>query len=515
MAEFWLISPPGNKDARFQLASPGPISIGREISCGIVLADRAVSRQHATLSWTPPTTQEPGSWRLEDLGSSGGTVVNGMRLSPGKALPLQHGDQIQIAPWNFDVIDQQSSINGARTIVMSGAKEQQQEGTQIERVTISAPATFAQNQLVLLLQSNEAIHKAKDESAVYEALVNAVSKSTRFENVAFVRSTGQGEAVDVLAQVGDIQDPSGKTRMSRTMLRQAREGPVVAKANATGGGIAMSLQGMDVRRAICIPVEFAGALFGFLYLDDSQQRDDAMLAETASVAGAVARMAALSLGNQQRAHMEQRVHMEKQLMFEGFTHSLILTIDAKDPYTRGHSERVAIYAKMLAEAANLGPEMMELAYRCGRVHDIGKINVPGDLLRKPSRLTAEEFAQITVHPEASYKILHPIPQMRDVLPGVLEHHEKWDGSGYPNKLVGEKISVLGRIIGIADCFDAMTSSRAYRPAREIGEVLVEIEKCLGKHFDPELGKVFLSIPVHKLLEHIVTASPAQAEQKSI
>jgi HD-GYP domain-containing protein (c-di-GMP phosphodiesterase class II) len=213
--------------------------------------------------------------------------------------------------------------------------------------------------------------------------------------------------------------------------------------------------------------------------------------------------------------MEQRARMEKQLMFEGFTHSLILTIDAKDPYTRGHSERVAIYAKMLAEAANLGPEMMELAYRCGRVHDIGKINVPGDLLRKPSRLTAEEFAQITVHPEASYKILHPIPQMRDVLPGVLEHHEKWDGSGYPNKLVGEKISVLGRIIGIADCFDAMTSSRAYRPAREIGEVLVEIEKCLGKHFDPELGKVFLSIPVHKLLEHIVTASPAQAEQKSI
>ena len=277
MADFWLISPPGNKDVKFQLAPPGPISIGRETSCGIVLADRAVSRQHATLSWTAPTTQEPGSWRLEDLGSSGGTFVNGMRLSPGKTLPLQHGDQIQIAPWNFDVIDQQSSINNARTIVMSGAKEQQQDGTKIERVTISAPATFAQNQLVLLLESSDAIHKAKDESSVYKALVNAVSKSTRFENVAFVRSTGQGEAVDVLAQVGNIQDPSGKTRMSRTMLRQAREGPVVAKANATGGGIAMSLQGMDVRRAICIPVEFAGKLFGFLYLDDSQQRDDAML----------------------------------------------------------------------------------------------------------------------------------------------------------------------------------------------------------------------------------------------
>ena len=510
MAEFWLISPPGNKDARFQLASPGPISIGREISCGIVLADRAVSRQHATLSWTPPTTQEPGSWRLEDLGSSGGTFVNGMRLSPGKALPLQHGDQIQIAPWNFDVIDQQSSINGARTIVMSGAKEQQQEGTQIERVTISAPATFAQNQLVLLLQSNEAIHKAKDESAVYEALVNAVSKSTRFENVAFVRSTGQGEAVDVLAQVGNIQDPSGKTRMSRTMLRQAREGPVVAKANATGGGIAMSLQGMDVRRAICIPVEFAGKLFGFLYLDDSQQRDDAMLAEIASVAGVVARTAAQSLGNQQHVLMERRLEKDKKDMFEGLINSLILTIDAKDPYTRGHSERVSTYAKMLAEAANLGPEIIEQASLCGKVHDIGKINVPGDILRKPARLTDEEFAQITVHPEVSYKILYPIPQMRDVLPGVLEHHEKWDGSGYPNKLVGEKISVLGRIICIADCFDAMTTTRSYRPAREVGEVLVEIEKCLGKHFDPKLGKIFVSIPRAKLEEHVPKNAPSMA-----
>ena len=510
MAEFWLISPPGNKDARFQLASPGPISIGREISCGIVLADRAVSRQHATLSWTPPTTQEPGSWRLEDLGSSGGTVVNGMRLSPGKALPLQHGDQIQIAPWNFDVIDQQSSINGARTIVMSGAKEQQQEGTQIERVTISAPATFAQNQLVLLLQSNEAIHKAKDESAIYEALVNAVSKSTGFENVAFVRSTGQGEAVDVLAQVGNIQDPSGKTRMSRTMLRQAREGPVVAKANATGGGIAMSLQGMDVRRAICIPVEFAGTLFGFLYLDDSQQRDDAMLTEIASVAGVVARTAAQSLGNQQHVRMEQRLAREQQLMFEGLINSLILTIDAKDPYTRGHSERVSTYAKMLAEAADLGSEMIERASRCGKVHDIGKINVPGDILRKPARLTDEEFAQITVHPEVSYKILYPIPQMRDVLPGVLEHHEKWDGSGYPHKLAGDKISVLGRIICIADCFDAMTTTRSYRPAREVGEVLVEIEKCLGKHFDPELGKIFLSIPHAKLEEHVPKNAPSTA-----
>ena len=504
MADFWLISPPDNKDVKFQLVQPGPITIGRETSCGIVLADRSVSRQHASLQWTPPIHQELGSWRVTDLGSAGGTFVNGVKLQAGRSLALCHGDQIEIAPWNFEFIDQQSPVNMSRTVVMSGGKENSQENSNIARVKLSAPSDFAQNQLVLLLESSQAIQMATDESSVYEALVNAAAKSTQFENVAFVRSTGEGEAVEVLAQVGNIQDPSGKTRMSRTMLRQARQGPVVAKANEAmaGGGIAMSLQGMDVRCAICIPVELSGMRFGFLYLDDRKQCDDATLAITASVAGVVARTAAQSLGNQQHVRMEQRLAREQQLMFEGFMNSLILTIDAKDPYTRGHSERVAIYAKMLAEAANLGPEIIERAHRCGKVHDIGKINVPGDVLRKPARLTAEEFAQITVHPEVSYKILHPIPQMRDVLHGVLEHHERWDGSGYPHKLVGEKISILGRILCIADCFDAMTSARAYRPAREIGEVLVEIEKCLGKHFDPELGKIFLSIPRAKLEEHV-------------
>jgi HD-GYP domain-containing protein (c-di-GMP phosphodiesterase class II) len=504
MADFWLISPPDNKDVKFQLVPPGPISIGREPTCEIVLVDRGVSRQHASLQWTAPTAHEPGSWRVADVGSSAGTFVNGVRLSNGKALPLQHGDQIEIAPWNFEVIDKNSTVDSRVTVVMSGGKEQSKDESQIERVNIAAPAAFAHNQLLLLLESGEAIHKAKDELSVYQALVNATSKSTRFENVAFVRSTGQGEAVEVLAQVGNIQDPSGKTRMSRTMLRQARQGPVVAKANAdvAGGGIAMSLQGMDVRRAICIPVELAGVLFGFLYLDDSQQRDDAMLAETASVAGAVARMAAQSLGNQQRVRMEQRFAMEQQLMFGGTMHALISAIDAKDPYTRGHSDRVAAFSKLIAEAANLGADMVERTHLCGTVHDIGKIGVPEAVLCKAARLTDEEFAQIASHPETGYGILRDIPQMRDVLPGVIEHHEKWDGSGYPHKLVGDKISILGRIVGIADCFDAMTSARVYRPAREVGEVLVEIEKCLGRHFDPEFGKVFLSIPRAKLEEHV-------------
>ncbi len=134
MADFWLISPTDNKDVKFQLVQPGPISIGREQSCGIVLVDRAVSRQHASLQWTPPTAHEPGSWRIADLGSSGGTFINGVRLPMGRSMALCHGDQIEIAPWNFDFIDQQSPVNMSRTVVMSGGKENSQENSNIARV---------------------------------------------------------------------------------------------------------------------------------------------------------------------------------------------------------------------------------------------------------------------------------------------------------------------------------------------------------------------------------------------
>ncbi len=504
MADFWLVCETDNKDLRRQLAPPGPITIGREPSCGIVLSDGGVSRQHALLQWNPPTTQEPGHWRIKDKGSTGGTFVNGMRLETERTLALQHGDHIEIAPWKFDFINQESPINMSRTVVMSGDKDNSLESSRIERVRISSPSTFAHNQLLLLLDSSAAIHKATDESSVYQALVHAAAKSSQFENVAFVRATGQGEAVEVLAQVGNIQDPGGKTRMSRTMLRQARQGPVVAKANEAveGGGIAMSLQGMNVRCAICIPVELSGMLFGFLYLDDRKQCDDAMLTITASVAGTVADTAAQTLKNIQQAAMVQRLERDQKETFEGITHALIKSIDGKDPYTKDHCKHVAEFAKLLAQAANLSEAEIEKITFCGIMHDLGKMFVKEEVLRKVERLTDEEFAQIKLHPERGYEILHDIPQMHDVLPGVLEHHEKWDGSGYPRKLVGKQISVLGRIICIADCFDAMTSNRAYRPARNVAQALAEIERCLGTHFDPELGKVFLSIPIEKLEERV-------------
>jgi HD-GYP domain-containing protein (c-di-GMP phosphodiesterase class II) len=210
--------------------------------------------------------------------------------------------------------------------------------------------------------------------------------------------------------------------------------------------------------------------------------------------------------------MEHRFAVEQQRMFAGTVLALINAIDAKDPYTRGHSDRVATFARILAEAASLPEDLVQRSYLCGIVHDLGKIGVPESVLCKPGRLTDDEFALIKAHPEIGHRILRDIPQLHEVLPGVLEHHEKWDGSGYPNRLAGESISMLGRIVCIADCFDAMTSARVYRPGRPVPEVLAEIDRCAGTHFDPELAKAFVAIPLDRLMPHVASPDPEDARK---
>ncbi|MCE9619860.1 MAG: HD domain-containing protein [Planctomycetes bacterium] len=515
MSDFWLVSVAGTKEAKHRLAPPGPITIGRGTDRTIILAEKVVSRHHATLHWSSATVDEPGMWRISDDGSSAGTYINGAQVQAGRTLPLRHGDRLEISPWTFEVVDQEVPLDLATMIDVSSGEEKSRIEAQVERVQIAEPAAFAQDQLLILLQAGESIHQAEHEAEVYPAVVHALAMATQFANVAFVRNVGQGDAVEVLTQIGEMKDAQGRPRISRSMLRQARQGPVIEKAFSAADPTleanpnhTVMPKSMEVRRAICVPVELAGVLFGFLYLDDAKPRDDARLAEVASIAGAIARMAAQGLGNQQRVRMAQRFAMEQQLMFGGTMHALISAIDAKDPYTRGHSVRVARFARLLAQAAGLGVELVERTHLCGTVHDIGKIGVPEAVLCKAERLTDDEFAKITAHPATGFQILRDIPQMRDVLHGVLEHHEKWDGSGYPNGLVGDKISLLGRIICLADCFDAMTSARVYRPARSVEEVQAEMQKCLGRHFDPELGKIFLSIPRLKLQEQIVRSDVA-------
>lgn len=210
------------------------------------------------------------------------------------------------------------------------------------------------------------------------------------------------------------------------------------------------------------------------------------------------------------------IYAENALLYDdvhglvmGLLHALTSAVDAKDSYTCGHSHRVALLSRELAIASGFDEADAERVYIAGLLHDVGKIGVPEAVLSKTGRLTEEEFDQMKLHPLIGAKILADVRQVQDIIPGVLHHHERWDGQGYPYGFSGVGIPLLGRLIGLADSFDAMTSNRTYRSGMPLEKALAEITRCAGKQFDPTLAKTFLTIGEDKL-RSIITSARAQS-----
>ena len=173
--------------------------------------------------------------------------------------------------------------------------------------------------------------------------------------------------------------------------------------------------------------------------------------------------------------------------------TLRYTVEAKDKYTRGHSDRVSAYSVLIGEKLGLTSQDINTLRIGGLFHDIGKIGVPDSILLKDSKLTDDEYSEIKNHPAIGAHILSNATIFKDVIPIVKHHHERYDGNGYPGKLKGEDIPYLARIAAVADAFDAMTSKRTYRNSLPIEIVKQEIEKNKGTQFDPNLADVFLNI----------------------
>jgi putative nucleotidyltransferase with HDIG domain len=173
--------------------------------------------------------------------------------------------------------------------------------------------------------------------------------------------------------------------------------------------------------------------------------------------------------------------------------ALSSAIEARDPYTRGHSLRVAALAEGVARWLGWPESRLEALRIGGALHDIGKLSVSASILSKPGPLTAAELATIRTHPAAGALLIEPIDSVRPALPYVLHHHERWDGDGYPHELRGNAIPVEARVLAVADAFDAMTSDRPYRQALSQPDALVEVERCAGGQFDPELAHAFLTV----------------------
>jgi diguanylate cyclase (GGDEF)-like protein/putative nucleotidyltransferase with HDIG domain len=183
--------------------------------------------------------------------------------------------------------------------------------------------------------------------------------------------------------------------------------------------------------------------------------------------------------------LRKQLEKEKELIDE-VLRSLVRGIEIRDSYTRGHSERVAFYSKRIAQEMGLSEGEVEKIYTAALLHDIGKIGIPDSILLKPGKLSDKEYEIIKLHPILSYELLKHLDFIKGVVDGVKYHHERWDGSGYPEGLRGEEIPLSARIIAVADSFDAMTSHRIYRKAMSKKEALREIKRLSGRAYDPKV-----------------------------
>ena len=261
-------------------------------------------------------------------------------------------------------------------------------------------------------------------------------------------------------------------------------------------------------RTLVQPIVRAGTIAGFLIVGDKHGGDPQISSYDTQLLEAAAAFTGAFLENAQ-------LYRDHRAMFMGSMKALTAAIDAKDRYTCGHSERVAMLAANLARAAGMDAAHCERVHICGLLHDVGKIGVPEAVLCKPGRLNEAEFALIKLHPEIGHRILRDIPQLHDILPGVLHHHERWDGAGYPHRIKGEDIPLSARLLALADTFDAMSSNRSYRSALPREVVLEEIRKQAGAQFDPALAPLFIALDFSEYDSMVARHAQAAAGESTL
>jgi putative nucleotidyltransferase with HDIG domain len=177
--------------------------------------------------------------------------------------------------------------------------------------------------------------------------------------------------------------------------------------------------------------------------------------------------------------------------FYAMVQSLVRILEARDPYTRGHSERVAEFAQKIATKMGFSQEKIELLKEISLLHDIGKLGIKEDILNKKEPLTEEEWEAVRKHSLIGEDILKPFLSSSEMLTVIRQHHERYDGTGYPDKVTGENINIFAAIVSVADAYDAMTSPRAYRPALSNAQAIEELEKNKGTQFNPKVVEAFI------------------------
>ena len=386
---------------------------------------------------------------------------------------------------------------------------QARQVAQAELATLSSNLADTYEELSLLYRISGSMKVTQDATEFFAGLCGELLEVMQLQAAAALLSARElSDSPEQMVFAGDM--PLTEKQLGQLMRRYLS--PRLSNPDASGRVILenqfpkraaeLGLKLSSIRTIIAVPLMAAehckGVLLGINKIGAGFDSVDLKLIS--------------SLSSQAAVFLENHhLYEDLQNLLMGMLHSLTASIDAKDPYTRGHSQRVALISRRLAEMSGLDAHRVERVYLAGVLHDIGKIGIPEAVLRKPGRLTDAEFEHVKRHPATGATILGGIRQMADIIPAILSHHERPDGKGYPRGLAGREIPLEALIVGLADGFDAMTSSRTYRSAMPLEAVVEEIRRCSGTQFDARVVKLMLSIDLESFLNQLREAATGSTE----
>lgn len=258
----------------------------------------------------------------------------------------------------------------------------------------------------------------------------------------------------------------------------------------------------ELKSALCVPLKVKEKIKGVVNVSDKKSNDN-FTDEEMELLMMMANQAATAIEN-------AGLHEELRELFISSIKALANAIDARDPYTRGHSERVTEYSVAMAESFGLSRDQVDSIRYAALLHDIGKINIPDHILNKPGKLTDEEFDLMKKHPVFGAQIMRPVKAFQNILPYMFHHHERFGARGYPEGIKGETIPLPARIIAVADSFDAMTSDRPYRKALTLEAAIKELKDNSGTQFDPEVVVVFVELIEKNTFPYLTPAVQSEA-----
>jgi putative nucleotidyltransferase with HDIG domain len=475
----------------YALADGTAVTVGRVGQCEIHVDDNAVSRRHCTLAVKGPDLI------VTDLESANGTFVNERQVRSSTAHP---GDLIRVGSTVLEyrnpaaprVASAASRVSKDHDSGIQSLIRKQIDPADVEWLT---PATAfppidllqrAKRHLQTLHRVSEVMADARDLPAIAEAALATILDVTAADRAALLLRRDGSENGEADIAASRLRDPTqGPFTLSRTLINDTITKGVSTFARDASSDArfssGQSVIGYGIRSVMCVPLRTTDQILGALYVD-SQSGPGRFSEEDLELLAAIGNHTGVAL------HRVRLIGELERLLLDT-VRAIAATIDAKDGYTHRHSERVAALATRIAAEMGLNADTQEVAQLSALLHDVGKIAVPDSILNKPGKLTKEEFDEMRKHPVHGARILANIqsPMVSAVLPGVRYHHEKWDGSGYPEGLRGDQIPVLGRLLGVADFLDALTSARAYHSPKSVDEVVELIMRGAGSQFDPEIA----------------------------